>query len=147
MSDSTGRPPPQEAPAENRPTTEVFTAAERARVEAEMLGQLGSLEQPPPVAPLAPPEPPTERVLNRRVMAKWAIATLAIYFLLKMLVGPVREAVVDAVREEIQNQAHPVTNTAIPPVTPPAGATTVTPTPPVSPVKPTPPPAPTPRAR
>ncbi len=109
-----------------------------------MLGQLGSLEQPPPVAPLVPPEPPTGRVLNRTVMAKWAIATLAIYLLLKLLIGPVREAVVDAVREEIQNQAHPVTNTAIPPVPPPTGPTTVTPTPPVSPVKPT---TPTPRAR
>ncbi|HEY8166662.1 MAG TPA: hypothetical protein VIF83_14005 [Gemmatimonadaceae bacterium] len=107
-------------------TSEVFAAAERARIDAELLRQQGIN------APLAgdtgePLEPPTPHVLDRRVMVKWASITLLIYIAMRLIMGPVKDAVVDAVREEIQNQANPVTNTAIPPV----------PTPPTKPVPPT----------
>lgn len=123
MSDS------RQDPGSERPTTEVFASAERARLEAELLRQQGIENAPLINATDEPLEPPTPHVLDRRMMVKWAGITLAIYILVRLIVGPVREAVVDAVREEIQNQAAPVTNTAIPPTPPipPAQPTAVKP--------------------
>jgi hypothetical protein len=125
MSDS------RQDPGSERPTTEVYASADRARLEAELLRQQGVENAPLINAEDEQLEPPAPHVLDRRVMVKWASITLAIYILVRLIVGPVREAVVDAVREEIKNQAAPVTNTAIPPVptppTPPVAPTTVKP--------------------
>jgi hypothetical protein len=66
------------------------------------------------------------------VMVKWASLTFVVYILIRLIIGPVKDAVVDAVRAEIENQAAPVTNTAIPPI-PPVPPTAVEPaTPPAT---------------
>jgi hypothetical protein len=126
-----------ESQPEPRRTTEVFDAAERARVEAAMLRQQGIGNAPLTNAAGDPIEPPTPHVLDRRVMVKWASLTVVIYILIRLIMGPVKDAVVDAVRAEIENQAAPVTNTAVPPVptqpTPPVPPTAVEPaTPPAT---------------
>jgi hypothetical protein len=121
-----------ESQPEPRRTTEVFDAAERARVEAAMLRQQGIGNAPLTDSAGDPIEPPTPHVLDRRVMVTWASLTFVVYILIRLIIGPVKDAVVDAVRAEIENQAAPVTNTAIPPI-PPVPPTAVEPaTPPAT---------------
>jgi hypothetical protein len=114
----------------DRPTTEVFAEADHARLEAEILRQQGI--QDASANPLEASEPPTEHVLDRRVMVKWASITLLIYIAVRMIMGPVKDAVIEAVQTEIENQAKPVI--IVHPPTPPI---------PAQPAPPAEPPAPT----
>jgi hypothetical protein len=66
------------------------------------------------------------------VMVKWASITLLIYIAVRMIMGPVKDSVVEAVRTEIETQTKPVI--IVHPPTPPI---------PAQPAPPAEPPAPT----
>ncbi len=125
----------------NRSRTETMRAAERladadARRDAE-IAELAEMAEMAEMAEIeavvdarAVVEPPRERVFSRKVLAFWALVTIAVYVAVQLVVGPVKDRIREAVEARMEP---PEGNTS---------GTTVAPPPPVEPVAPIQPPVP-----
>jgi len=122
----------------NRSRTETMRAPERladadARRDAEIaeLAEMAEMAEIEAVVDArAVVEPPRERVFSRKVLAFWALVTIAVYVAVQLVVGPAKDRIREAVEARMEL---PAGNTS---------GTTVGPPPPVEPVAPIEPPVP-----